>query len=183
MSRKTKIHGLENTAVYEKVCNIDLTLIHSRLMDNNEGGLGWSKEMCEKIEEQYKAFMFLCYSYPDKPIVPTHEIDEMWHAHILDTRKYANDCENTIGYFLHHFPYFGRRGEEDNQNWKESFFDTKTLFRDHFAIDLNFKAAMCNGGCSDDKARAAMCNGGCSDDKVRAAMCNGGCSDDKVRAA
>jgi hypothetical protein len=31
----------------------------------------------------------------------------------LDTLKYARDCEEVYGYFLHHFPYVGLRGGDD----------------------------------------------------------------------
>jgi hypothetical protein len=40
-------------------------------------------------------------------------VDTFWHYHILDTLKYAEDCQAVFGYFLHHFPYLGLRGEED----------------------------------------------------------------------
>jgi hypothetical protein len=29
--------------------------------------------------------------------------------------KYAADCQEAFGYFLHHFPYIGMRGEDDEQ--------------------------------------------------------------------
>jgi sarcosine oxidase gamma subunit len=29
--------------------------------------------------------------------------------------KYAADCEQAFGYFLHHYPYVGMRGEDDEQ--------------------------------------------------------------------
>ncbi len=34
-------------------------------------------------------------------------MDEVWHAHILDTRRYAADCDCVFGEFIHHYPYFG----------------------------------------------------------------------------
>jgi hypothetical protein len=44
---------------------------------------------------------------------PSMDVDTFWHYHILDTMKYARDCEEVFGYFLHHFPYVGLRGEDD----------------------------------------------------------------------
>jgi hypothetical protein len=49
-------------------------------------------------------FLYLMYLYPEQPIIPTREIDIVWHFHILDTRKYAFDCKILFGYFLHHRP-------------------------------------------------------------------------------
>lgn len=43
--------------------------------------------------------------------VPNKQIDEMWHEHILDTRKYSDDCQTVFGYYLHHTP----ANPKDNQ--------------------------------------------------------------------
>lgn len=34
----------------------------------------------------------------------TQRVDCVWHAHILHTKRYAQDCEWFFGYFLHHTP-------------------------------------------------------------------------------
>ncbi len=78
-----------------------------------EGDKRWSREHAEYLAREYKRFLTLLVKYPDDTIAPTNEVDEFWHMHILDTRKYAEDCQNIFGYFLHHFPYFGMRSEED----------------------------------------------------------------------
>ncbi len=41
----------------------------------------------------YKQFLFLCKTHPGTSIVPTESLDEFWHVHIMDTVKYAEDCE------------------------------------------------------------------------------------------
>jgi hypothetical protein len=51
--------------------------------------------------------------FPHEQTAPLFDVDIFWHYHILDTMKYAADCEQVFGYFLHHFPYIGLRGEED----------------------------------------------------------------------
>lgn len=55
---------------------------------------------------------------------------------ILDTEKYAQDCERVFGYFLHHFPYFGMRGEEDAAKLAASAGETKGLFEQEFSSIL-----------------------------------------------
>lgn len=50
-------------------------------------------------------------------LIPNGDIDRFWHEHILDTRRYVADCTELFGGFLHHYPYFGMRGEVDNQAW------------------------------------------------------------------
>jgi hypothetical protein len=78
-----------------------------------QGDKRWPREYADFLAAEYRKFLTLLVKYPDETIAPTTEVDEFWHLHILDTRKYAADCEAVFGYFLHHFPYFGMRSEED----------------------------------------------------------------------
>ncbi len=98
---------------------ISLEPIKFKLMDKEEGE-GWSLYKVDMLEKWYKRFLYLCAKYPEKSIVPTKEIDKFWHYHILDTGKYEADCQQAFGYFLHHFPYFGMRGEDDAKQLTES---------------------------------------------------------------
>ncbi|MGI9392214.1 MAG: glycine-rich domain-containing protein, partial [Parvibaculales bacterium] len=117
----------------------DLEPIVIKLMDDVEGE-GWSFKYATNVEQEYRRFLKLCRDYPDTGIVPSNVVDKMWHMHILDTRKYLQDCEQYFGYFLHHFPYFGMRGEEDSQNLDKAWLETKTLYANHFheKPDANF---------------------------------------------
>ena len=115
--------------------NLDLEPIMVKIMDTEEG-LGWSLEKTQKIALEYQRFLFLCKKYPDLPIVPASDVDDFWHFHILDTYNYHLDCMKVFGYFLHHFPYFGMRGEDDEQNLKDAWKNTCTLYENNFgAID------------------------------------------------
>jgi hypothetical protein len=49
--------------------------------------------------------------------------------------KYAQDCQMLFGYFVHHFPYFGLRGESDRHNWQAAVEQTQVLFQEHFGGD------------------------------------------------
>lgn len=118
-------------AVLDGFHALDLEPIMVKLMDPEEGE-AWSLEKVRRVAEWYQRFLFLNALYPDRPIVPTKEIDTFWHYHILDTQKYAEDCQNTFGRFLHHFPYFGMRGEQDRQNLLNASKNTWELFRKHF---------------------------------------------------
>lgn len=110
---------------------LDLEPIIVKAIDNEEG-LGWSLEFATQIAEEYKKYLTLCLDYSNKAIVPAKDIDDFWHLHILDTQKYAEDCQNIFGYFLHHFPYFGMRGEEDAQNLKTAWNETHNLYEKRF---------------------------------------------------
>ncbi len=116
----------------QAIDTLSLEPIKLKLMDKKEGK-GWSLEQADIAEKWYKRFLFLCGKYPNEPIVPTMEIDIFWHQHILDTTKYQDDCEKIFGYFLHHFPYFGLRGEEDAENLKKSALASLALYQKHFS--------------------------------------------------
>ena len=96
----------------EAIEALDLGPIKFKLMDPQEGE-GWSREFVEHFETQYKRYLTLVAKYPREAIAPAKEVDRFWHAHILDTRKYIDDCERVFGFYLHHFPYFGLRGADD----------------------------------------------------------------------
>ena len=105
-----------------------------------DSGYGWSTQVAEEIGELYRVFLFLCKKYPDEVIVPTREVDEFWHLHILDTRNYITDCENIFGSFLHHFPYAGLEGTQVDSHEEQGFIEnTIRLVRRHFPNILDDK--------------------------------------------
>jgi hypothetical protein len=114
---------------------LDFSMLKMKMQDTEEG-LGWSAEHCELVEMDYKRFLALKFAYPDDEIVPNQEIDKFWHYHILDTMAYAADCERVFGYFVHHFPYFGMRGEKDLQDLHLAFTDTNALYMEHFGQQI-----------------------------------------------
>ena len=119
-----------------KLKQLDLRAIAYQLM-HCEKGERWSFEQTNQAIVHYSMFLCLIYLYPNRKLVPTKEIDRVWHHHILDTMKYAQDCEMLFGRFIHHFPYFGKRGGVDKQNLHGAFAETQTLFQEHFNIDLS----------------------------------------------
>ena len=88
---------------------LDLTPIKFKAC-RQEDGYGWSAGYADQMEVAYKRYLILHAKHPDLTLAPEQDVDRFWHMHILDTRKYAADCETTFGYFLHHFPYLGLRG-------------------------------------------------------------------------
>ena len=98
--------------VLAAIAALDLDPIKVKLM-HAESGKGWTREYADMMETEYRRFLELMAKYPDEAIAPSMDVDEFWHYHILDTMKYARDCDNVFGHFLHHFPYIGLRGDED----------------------------------------------------------------------
>jgi hypothetical protein len=87
----------------------DLTPVKYKLVKEKD----WTLRRAEIVEAQYKAFLFLLGTKEGRFFIPTLDIDEMWHTHILDTRKYMEDCANFFGEYVHHYPYLGLKDGED----------------------------------------------------------------------
>ncbi len=113
------------------VDSLDLEPIIIKGMDADEG-YGWTQPLGLQVAAEYLKYLWLCRMYPDADMVPSGIVDDFWHLHILDTRKYAEDCQTYFGYFLHHFPYFGMRGEEDKQYLADAWVSTLNRYRVHF---------------------------------------------------
>jgi len=100
--------------LFNAVMQLDLEPIKTKLT-HVESGEGWSLEKANAVEKEYRRFLCLMKMYPDESIAPLVDVDTFWHYHILDTMKYAVDCEQAFGYFVHHYPYVGMRGGDDEQ--------------------------------------------------------------------
>ncbi|WEM96405.1 hypothetical protein P0M04_01250 [Telluria mixta] len=100
--------------LFKAVMQLDLEPIKTKLM-HVESGEGWSLEKANAVEKEYRRFLCLMKLYPEEDTAPLVDVDTFWHYHILDTMKYAKDCEQAFGYFLHHYPYVGMRGDDDEQ--------------------------------------------------------------------
>jgi hypothetical protein len=126
-----RIRELIARGVDPDVAAIDLSMVKMKLQEEDEGK-GWSRTECEEAELEYKRYLTLNIRYEERAIVPTKQIDDFWHYHILDTRAYHRDCQEVFGEYFHHFPYFGMRGEEDADNLERSFMETVELYEREF---------------------------------------------------
>lgn len=95
-------------AIAEKIQSLDFERIKKKIIEKH----GWTPERADEIEALYKGFFLECALRPDQEHTPTPDIDVMWHAHILDTRKYLRDCEEVLGFFLHHVPAYRMQAQD-----------------------------------------------------------------------
>jgi hypothetical protein len=61
----------------------------------------WDEEKAANIEAQYRQF-FAMIALDEDLAPPNADVDDLWHEHILNTRRYARDCEKVHGKFIHH---------------------------------------------------------------------------------
>lgn len=124
-----------------RVAELDFTVLKQKLAKDKN----WTPEQVDEVEGLYRKFLTLNLAYPSRKVCPNGPIDEFWHAHILDTAAYAQDCDRLFGGMLAHYPYFGTRGPEDAQALQEAFASTRHLFIVHFGVDITDGSASARG--------------------------------------
>lgn len=90
----------------------------------------WSPGRLEAALEEYRRFWALCKHYPQSSLGISADADKIWHRHILNTRRYAEECKSYLGFFLHHTPVFDESENEvaqmeTNRLWLELFGETR----------------------------------------------------------
>lgn len=124
-------------AIWERVNSIDFTPLCFKLEKEH----GWHEEKINAALALYKQWLTLQVLYEDLSFAPSELIDEFWHVHILDTRKYMSDCNSIKGEYIHHYPYFGITEQENEEVLEKGFDLTKKLFKTHFGhSDLGYQA-------------------------------------------
>jgi hypothetical protein len=117
-----------------KVRQIDFSPIRLKLSHVTHGE-GWSIQEIDAAQLLYIAYLCLLIvskNNDDIKLAPPIAADKFWHYHILDTRKYIHDCDFLFGEYLHHYPYFGMRGEQDEKNLLSAGKQTMQLMAQHF---------------------------------------------------
>lgn len=106
-----------------------------RLMDFNQiidklvHHMGWSLKHAREVCEMYRRFLFLIKKYGHlHTLPPSEDIDEFWHMHILDTKRYRKDCEIIFGYYLDHYPYLGIDNNSTFKELEQAFAKTQELY-------------------------------------------------------
>ncbi len=75
---------------------------------------GWPLERAEAARAEYVRFLTLLQRKPGFMLIPWRneegqdDLDQFWHQHILDTAKYAADCNALFGKLIHHNPHVVR---------------------------------------------------------------------------
>jgi hypothetical protein len=73
----------------------------------------WPRARANAADNWYRRHLWLCYKYGPPIAAIGKDADELWHLHILDTRKYAADCRTVFGAFLNHTPIYGQPTAHD----------------------------------------------------------------------
>ena len=116
--------------------NINISNLEKR--ENN-----WYEETWLLASKEYLRFLKLRQKYPSVTLVPNELIDAVWHAHILNTEQYHNDCNSLFGKYLHHVPHLDDDVSEENE---QGYLETQQLFQSEFGEPMFIsQAARCQG--------------------------------------
>lgn len=121
-------------AALRRVGEVDLSRISRKLQYDDPDY--WTDERIARAEETYRRFLALNLLYPSETLAVNRMLDDYWHAHILDTKKYAEDCDAIFGSMLHHYPYFGLPGEEDEGEHFVAFGVTQEIWEKAFGAPM-----------------------------------------------
>jgi hypothetical protein len=146
--------SINRDAVQARIAALDLEPIKFKLVKEQ----GYSEGDVQILDKWYRRFLLLAATYKDQPIVVSEAIDNFWHQHILDTRKYAEDCELAFGEFLHHFPYFGLRGEEDQKALQAAYAATQQLMSREFGKTPDTELKLLQRSVSPDPELPSLCS-------------------------
>ncbi|WEF30642.1 glycine-rich domain-containing protein [Pseudoduganella chitinolytica] len=144
-----------DTGDFKVIAELDLEPIKVKLM-HAESGEGWTLERANAVEFEYRRFLYLMKKFPHEQTAPLQDVDTFWHYHILDTLKYATDCEAVFGYFLHHFPYIGLRGKDDEEAHERVGARMKELYEDTFGEPYGAAGVAFSGAPAREAARKAF---------------------------
>src|SRR5216683_3949703 len=132
---ETKLTDRPVEQVIASIRALDLESVKIRLMDP-ELGEGWTREYAEGIEQGYRNYLTMLAKYQDhaEDILLSKDVDEFWHAHILHTMKYTEDCERVFGTYLHHNPDVGGRAPAEIERKAELVEKTRRLYQQDSAM-------------------------------------------------
>lgn len=120
----------DTTAMWSAIEELDFERIKAKLLHKHRGAV--TEHDIARAEAGYRQFLKIIAKYPDAPVVPSEAVDEFWHMHILDTQRYGADCERIFGYMVHHDPYIGIDGPQDEARLADAARSSHALFMREF---------------------------------------------------
>ncbi len=129
---------VDNNITFEQaklyLSQLNLAYIVSQMCAEDYALPRWTSTDAMHCATLYKRFLLLKKKHFALPLVPTKEIDEFWHNHILHTQRYMQDCQQIFGTYLHHTP---ASPDEDIEQLLQDFEQTKQLYLAEFGIPLD----------------------------------------------
>lgn len=91
---------------------------------------GWTDAFAQRAIAEYKKFAFLAV-VAQHQVVPSDQVDQLWHAHLLLTKSYWGEfCPKILEKNLHHHPTRG--GQEERERFHKLYVQTIASYRQYF---------------------------------------------------
>jgi hypothetical protein len=111
---------MKNQELWIKIQNSPLVLAgDDNLIDRVIKETNWSKSKVKDVILAYKKFLYLAAI--NKEVVPSKEVDVVWHHHILFTNDYFVRWSNILGKTVHHSPEIKGVKNTYNSIYKETY--------------------------------------------------------------
>jgi hypothetical protein len=130
---------------------LELNSVRDALMEKQ----GWSLERAEAARAEYVRFLTLLQRKPGFMLIPwpnkegQDDLDQFWHQHILDTAKYAADCNTLFGRMIHHNPHVVRgSGDERDATEKTQRLYARTFGSGSYGRPVNAADLTGCGACA-----------------------------------
>lgn len=130
--------SLADRRFLDRLQQLDLQPIADRLIHPNNPATTIVEQPMSSRLMAYLQFLFLMYRYPRLNLVPPSVIAAIWQAHILDTQKYQQDCQQLFGCLdlAHHQACPLPLSTSEQQQLISHFATTCTLFETHFGTNI-----------------------------------------------
>ncbi len=90
----------------------------------------WRPAYARRVAREYLRFALLAATSPH-PLTPSKAVDEAWHLHLTDSRRYWEEfCPRVLGRPLHHEP--GRGGPSDAIRHRQQYLDALAAYEQRF---------------------------------------------------
>ena len=120
-----KSNDPETLSTLSRATALSLDCVQSRVAKENPD---WTTTRVDTAVAEYRKWLVLiALKQFDKLGMCSTDVDEVWHAHILFTRKYAADCEALCGCFIHHQPN-SEEEKRDDTNAKNTLSALQQIF-------------------------------------------------------
>ena len=81
----------------------------------------WTKEDADYADLWYRNFLWLCYLHRGRPVFGiSARSDELWHAHIVYTKRYRAASTKIFKKYMDHNPISGRPTVADKKRLAQS---------------------------------------------------------------
>lgn len=141
--------------IWKQIRELDFSTVRAKLVSRKSWWWNWWADL-DKIENEYRQFLFLIAINPGKTVVPwSQDLDDFWHEHILDTGKYTSECQAIFGKYIHHNPHLPVGTPEQ----KLAFAETKDMYRKAFGGRSKNKKSSAGAA---EFGSSANCEAGCA---------------------